>query len=473
MQKYGLKTVDTVTKDMKALAYYAEKYDPALKDWLKGIEAGCERAGYKVSYEELVLITVFPSELWTRPVGPYPEETGVSNDAAPSEKEADTKEGACTSFAAKGGATKDGKPMIAINGGSSNEILDRVIVLAFPDEGPSYTSFGTIGRPHDQMGLNSAGFAWIMTANFSKKPPWGVMPEIPFHYLTQYCKSPTEAQKYIESIPRTGATGNFVMSDAAGNISVTETNAECCEVRVPGDLGEGGEFVVNANHFVGSNTQACRPGWEIPNSKYRYATCWEYVSAAAAKSEIDFNFVKKIFRSDDWYDPDTKTWHYNDPGSDNGFDLLTYTQSTIFCPADLTAYFLQGTASGIGIPAGATGEFVKVQLADSPSKVAANMGKAAYDFYKDARNVLRQELNSKCKHKSHLVARRIERWLDKAWLEYEKGMDRAAFAYKAEVQDAPLKEQMTMWSEALTHYARAQLYAQMISTLVGDIATAD
>ena len=80
------------------------------------------------------------------------------------------------------------------------------------------------------------------------------------------------------------------------------------------------------------------------------------------KSRIDFDFVKKMFRSDDWYDCDAKMWNYNDPGSGNGFDILEYTQNTILCPADLTAYFLQGTASGIGIPAGATGEFVKVQL---------------------------------------------------------------------------------------------------------------
>jgi hypothetical protein len=326
------------------------------------------------------------------------------------------------------------------------------------------------------MGLNSSGFAWVMTANFSKKPPWGVMPEIPFHYLTQYCKSPAEAQQYIKSIPRTGATGNFVMSDAAGDISIVETNADCFGVRVPGDLGEKSEFVVNANHFAGSDTMACNlQYWEKWNSssKYRYATCWEYVSAAAMKSRIDFDFVKKMFRSDDWYDCDAKMWNTNDPGSGNGFDILEYTQNTILCPADLTAYFLQGTASGIGIPAGATGEFVKVQLADDPSEVAVNMEKAAFDFYKDARNLLRQALNSRLEHLTDLAAQQMEEMLDEAWLEFERGMDRAAFAYKAEIQGAPINEQLSMWSEALTHYAKAQLNAQMVSTRVKNVATTD
>lgn len=473
---------ETVIKDMQVHTYYADKYNPELRAWMEGILAGCKEQGYEVSYEELMLATVFPSELWTRPEVPYPEEIDVSNpeeiDVSKIEQESKHRRGSeerhhsCTAFAATGDATRDGKPIIAISGGSTLELVDRVILIAFPDEGPSYVSLSTLGRPHDQMGMNSSGFAWVLTANFSADTPWGVMPEVAFHYLTQYCESPAEAQKWLESIPRTGACGNFVMSDAEGNISVTESNADCFFVRRPGDLDEPAEFIVNANHFAAPETINCNlPGWEQWNydSITRYATCWEYVSAAAEQGAIDIEFTRKMFHSDDWFDPTTDKWHYNEPGSGNGFNILGYTQQSVFFPADLTAYFIQGTGSGTGIPAGATGEFIKVQLANDPVEVSNNMEEAAFSFYVEARDLFRKELNINAglprnsRYLTDLVVQSIEEMLDEAYLEYERGRDRAAFAYKAELEGTSINEQVGLWGEALSHYAKAQLFAQMVT----------
>ncbi len=49
-------------------------------------------------------------------------------------------------------------------------------------------------------------------------------------------------------------------------------------------------------------------------------------------------------------------------------------------------------------------------------------------------------------------------------IEYERGMDRAGFAYLAKIEGRPVNEQVALWSEALTHYAKAQLYSQMAAT---------
>jgi len=65
---------ETVANDIKVWAYYIEKHNPALKDWLEGISAGCREAKRSISYIDLVLITVFWSESWARPNTPYPEE---------------------------------------------------------------------------------------------------------------------------------------------------------------------------------------------------------------------------------------------------------------------------------------------------------------------------------------------------------------------------------------------------------------
>jgi hypothetical protein len=48
--------------------------------------------------------------------------------------------------------------------------------------------------------------------------------------------------------------------------------------------------------------------------------------------------------------------------------------------------------------------------------------------------------------------------------EFERGMDRAGFAYMSGQEGALINEQVVLWSEALTHYAKTQLYAQMVIT---------
>jgi hypothetical protein len=52
-------------------------------------------------------------------------------------------------------------------------------------------------------------------------------------------------------------------------------------------------------------------------------------------------------------------------------------------------------------------------------------------------------------------------------------MDREGFANMAEVEGADANEQVALWSAALTHYAKAQLYAQMVTTKLEALATAE
>ena len=59
--KFG---AETVTKDMQVWDYYLGKYDPVYKDWLRGIVNGCKQKGYDVSYLDLVMLMVYPTEFW-------------------------------------------------------------------------------------------------------------------------------------------------------------------------------------------------------------------------------------------------------------------------------------------------------------------------------------------------------------------------------------------------------------------------
>jgi len=473
IQKCGKETME---KDMKVWAYYMEKHDSGLKDWLRGIQVGCRQKGYNISYIDLVAITVYPAQMWARPDIPYPPETGVGSTAQALKQSSDTERQyhACTSFAASAEATRDGKPIVAITKMVPIEVMHNLILIAFPDNGPSFIANPYAGAVVQNSGMNRSGFAWVLTAIFGP-PAWGVVTEIYFHYLTQYCDSPAEARKFLESTPRAGVTGNFVMSDGDGNISLFESNAKASAVRKPGDAGETATFLVNTNHHIHPSMQPYNIPWEQwkwnLDSLYRYATCWEYVSAGAGKGEIDFPFAKRVFQSDDWYDPDSKVWHYNDPGSQNVINNFpSSVAQSIFFPADLIAYFQVGTPSGIGLPGGATGEFVRLQLADNPAEVTKHAQDSAFALYSEARNLFAKELNAKAPYLTYPVAQSIEEMLDEAMSEFERGMDRAGFAYMSGQEGTLVNEQVVLWSQALTHYAKTQLLAQMVFTRMQKLA---
>jgi len=455
-------------KDMEVWSYYADKYNPGLRDWLEGMRAGLKKEGYNVSYHDLVLLTVYPAQMWCRPNDPYPKETGVKSDLAMTDiPTRDEKYHSCHAFAATGEATKDGKPIVSIGVMVPIEVMHSIILVAFPDEGFSFIANPHAGAVVSNSGMNTSGFAWVLTAQFGP-PAWGVVTEVYFHYLNQYCGSPNEAYQFLENTPRAGVTGAFVTSDAAGNISVYESMSHVSATRVPGDAGETGDFLVQTNHLVHPDLQE----YNLPpfidlviNSKNRYATVWEYVKAAAEKGEIDFHFAKRMYQSDNWYNTETKQWHYNEPGAPSVLNNFPdNVKQVIFFPADQVAYLQVGTPSGIGLPGGATGEYVKMQLADDPVTVTENAAKAAFEFYSEARNLFAKELNRSAPYLTFLVAQPIREMLDEAIREYERGMDRAGFAYLAKIEGRPVNEQVALWSEALSHYAKAQLYSQMATT---------
>jgi hypothetical protein len=464
-QVFGKETVD---KDMKVWAYYIEKHDPALKEWLEGISAGCRETKRKISYIDLVLITVFWSESWARPNAPYPDEAlkkaklpESKTGAHSSIREVDNKVHACSSFAATGTATKDGKPLVAISTMLTMSGIRNLILIAFPAEGSPFISIPIAGTVTFNAALNRAGFAWATTAIYGPEPIWGLASEGYFHYLAQFCTSPDEARKYLATTPRAGVTGDFIMSDAAGDISVLESNPQDIAIRKPGDLGEN-SFLVNTNHFVGPDMKSDNPPQiDESDSFYRYATMWEYASAGAESSEIDFSFVKEMFMSDDWFDPKSKEWHYNDPGSPNGLNNFSGSKSvaqTILFPASLVAFFQLGTPSGIGIPAYATGEYVGIKLAEDPQTVMSEAKWIALSNYHAARNLFQKELNRSAPYLTYSIAQSIEQKLDEAFSAYEQGGDREMFAYLEE----NLSEKLRLTSEAMTHYAKAQLYAKMV-----------
>jgi hypothetical protein len=437
---------DTVTNDMKVWDHYTRRYDPGLVDWMKGIQAGCKARGWNVSYLDMVILMVYPSENWARPDRPYPPETmvGVAQTSG-SQVQTQGEFHSCNSFAATGDMTTDGYPVHSITQMVGPEAMDTVILLAFPTNGASFVSQPYSGRVNGNHAMNSEGFAWTLTAISQWGPDggsfWGLITEVYFHYLAQIAKSPDEAIGYLQNTPRAGVTGGITMSDKFGNIKTFECNSTVEKLRLPGANGEDGNFLVMTNHLVDPELDALgyNPPW-AGNSRARYDSVFQTLSSVAGAGVVDFSYVKKL-------------WEANySPGSS--------INQSIFFPKELIAYLQTGTPTGIGLPAYATGEYVKIRLATDPKTVAYSAGADASALYWDARNSFQSAIDAMASYLTTDVYNDVQAKLDEAYIAITLGSDRAGYADLQENQSSAL------WGEALTYYAKAQLYSQMAKTAI-------
>jgi len=451
---------ETTEKDMQVWDYYLTKHDPTYREWLHGIIEGCKHKGYEMNYLDLVMLVVYPTEIWSRPRAPYPAETRVAAYNISPPAAARGNHHSCNTFAATGSMTPDGKPIHGITQMAGAEMMDNIILLAFPERGASFVSQTYAGRVNSNYAMNGKGFAFTMTAIMSDTPVWGMAPEVYFHYLAQLAASPAEALEYLKSTTKAGVTGGFILTDASGSIAVFEGTADRFHLSRPGERGETGPFVVQTNHLVDPSLAAFNPKWLAETGTYaRYDTVFQFLKEAPA-GNVDFTFGKNLFASTDWYDAGKAAWNRNRPGVQEISNSHTSVSQAIFFPADRIAYLQTGTPSGRGIPAYATAEYVKIKLATDPKTVVKQADSDALAQYWDACDSFEHDMNAKADYLTMTIAADIEGKLDQAMAAYSQGMDRASFASLS--TDA--KKQMELWAEAMTYYAKAQLYAQMAKT---------
>jgi len=453
---------EIVKKDMMVWDWYLRRYDPGYVDWLRGIIDGCRLKGYTVSYLDLIALMVYPTEFWARPKAPYPAETRVAKNEIIYSPPSQDYYHACTTFAAAGRKTPDGKPIHAITSMSPIETMDNIILLAFPKEGASFVCQTYAGRVCGNYGMNSKGFSWTMTAIMSDNPVWGMPPEVYFHYLSQMVGSVEEALSYLKATPKGGVTGGFILVDRSGNMVVYEGNADKFELAKPGDRGESDQFIVQTNHLIHPSLKPLNPKWlPVIGTYARYDTIFKLLQDAAPGS-VNFEFCKEFFALEDWYDAEKGVWHRNQPGAREVSNSHTSITQGVFLPADLIAYLQTGTPCGIGLPAYATGEYVKIKLDDDPQKVIEQMDTETINLYWEVRDSLKRELNAKAAYLTPALVSDIRAKLDQAFLAYSIAMDRAAFATLTK----DMRKRNALWAEAMTNYAKAQLYAQMAKTVL-------
>lgn len=476
-----------ILKDIQVWTYYLEKYDPKLKDWLLGISEGCKNKGFEVSYVDLVAIMVLPQEVWARPQMPYPAETNVTafmpgkGSMLSAKGRTNTQPvSSCTAFAATGSATQDGAPMVSLTLGFLSDIKQYVILVAFPTDGEQFVNLTVAGKVTNNTGMNSR-YAWIMTAAVNAPwPPcassWGVPSEVYHHYLQQYCKSPAEAVKYLNTTPKGGVTGIFLFADKSGDVFVYECGYCGCVTRKAGDLGEK-DFVATTNNY---NSPAMAPynlpaDW-FPDTHVRYATIFKELSSAP-RGMVGVDFAKAAWLSNNWYDVTTNTWHTvpvpNDPADLNtcnvpGNNCEGGESQVIQFPAQKTAYLQSGGPHGTAIQyywpdnPKPTGEYTKWQLRDSIHEVASAASDDALKMLETAWDSFRHKAGALDRETQHslqsLLMQASEAW-SRGRME-EESAEHTAFGHDGHHKEA----QMALWGAAYTNYATAQLYSQMVTT---------
>jgi hypothetical protein len=486
---------DVIEKDIQVWTYYQKKYDPGLTDWFLGISQGCKNKGFEVTYADLVALMVYPQEVWARPDMPYPAETGVVA-AAPSKKSTllaaartDIRpRSSCTAFAASGNATTRGhEPMVSITGGAMLEVVNYVILIAFPTDGERFVALTDAGRIANNVGMN-AKYGWVMPATVNAPwPPcassWGVTSEVYFHYLMQYAKSAREAVEYLDKTPKGGVTGLFLFADPSGRVFVYEGGSCGSAIRRPGDLGENRDFVVSTNHYNSPQMSAYNlPAAWFPDTYVRYATAFKKLSSAQ-KGTVGVDFAKAMWAANDWYDSSTDTWHTVVP---NDFSIVDPTNDTPYVcyvpgnlceggeyqivqlPAQKTAYLQLGAPQGTSIQyywpddPKPTGEYTKWQLLGSIQAVANAASNDARGMIGAAWDAFRRE----ARQLDPVTRNQLMGLLNQATQAWWNGRMEEASAQKPHHgrQGDKIKREMVPWSAALTDYATAQLYAQMVTT---------
>ncbi len=113
------------------------------------------------------------------------------------------------------------------------------------------------------------------------------------------------------------------------------------------------------------------------------------------------------------------------------------------------------------MPAYATGEYVKIKLAEDANAVTAQAGSDASSMYWAAIDILEHDLNAGAEYLTYEIAESIKAKLDEAYIAYSNGMDREAYA---DLEEKDTNEKLSLYGDALTYYAKAQLCAQMVMT---------
>lgn len=153
----------------------------------------------------------------------------------------------CTTWAAAGPTTADGRPLLAKNRDyHADHIALQVLARVAPARGYPYLSLGSAGSPEVfSSGVNARGLAVADTHVLSHDIGPGLARFSLMRELLTHHASVAAALDYLRSVPHMGA-GTLLLADASGALALCESGH-----RHPGYvMGGPGAPLASTNHFV-------------------------------------------------------------------------------------------------------------------------------------------------------------------------------------------------------------------------------
>jgi hypothetical protein len=198
----------------------------------------------------------------------------------------------CTTWAAVGSATADGKPLLVKNRDYRPEHLPlQVLVTASPAVGYRYIYGASAGSPGVfNSGMNQRGLA-VADTNVRSTDIGPGLPDysLMMHILEEH-DTVRSAVDYLTSVPRMGRN-NLILADAKGDVAVIELGYHHFAI-VEAQNG----IVVNTNHFVSPSLKEsfvdCNPPRVKGKSFHRYDLVRRELEAA--RGSIDVAFAQRL-----------------------------------------------------------------------------------------------------------------------------------------------------------------------------------
>lgn len=280
---------DEVLRVQRANQSFIRRYTPEWIDFMRGMADGATRAGYPMTYTDILLIN---GTLPDPETSVYPE--GADKDALPPKR--------CSVASAWGSATKDGR-LIGLDTLDTPDVAHAVVIVAFPDRGNAYMCGADAGEIGDHFLMNDRGlFLGNSGGGGSPRPEdegYGIGWACSLPYIVRFADGAFAARDMI--MPwQINVPENFHFADVRGEACIVEKTAAVQAVRRPGDFGER-DFMFSTNNYLHPDMQVTKEGgfvgghggygaYAAPRNKMIWDLFHNY------HGSIDVEFAKMVLR---------------------------------------------------------------------------------------------------------------------------------------------------------------------------------
>jgi hypothetical protein len=280
---------EEVLRALRANQSFIKRYTPEWIDFMRGMAEGASKAGFPMSYTDILLMNCTLPDPKT---SVYPK--GVEKDAFPPK--------GCSVASAWGSATKDGR-LIGIDTLDTPDVAHAVVIVAFPHRGNAYMCGADAGEIGDHFLMNNKGFFLGNSGGGGSPRPeddgYGLAWGCSLPYLVRFCDGALEARDMVMKW-QINTPENFHFVDVRGNAFIVEKTAAVQSVRKPGDFGEK-DFMFSTNTYLNLEMKVTKEGgFEGGHGGYgaysspRNKMIWDLLHNYSGS--IDADFAKMILR---------------------------------------------------------------------------------------------------------------------------------------------------------------------------------